>query len=52
VCQDRSGAVTKTLLCTILRWHSFQRVHADGGGYYAKCRRCGREHDVGVKFGG
>lgn len=42
-----------------LRWlchlgiHSDQRHRAvDGEGYFARCRRCGRERDIRVKFGG
>lgn len=42
-----------------LRWlcrrglHVDVRKHAvDGAGYYAKCRRCGREQDIAPEFGG
>jgi len=42
----------KPLLCMI-GMHSDERKHAvDAEGYYAKCRRCGRERDITVKFGG
>ena len=32
--------------------HKDERKHAvDGEGYYAKCRRCGRERDISPKIG-
>lgn len=32
--------------------HSDERRHAvDAAGYFAKCRRCGRERDIGIKIG-
>jgi hypothetical protein len=40
------------LLCYI-GLHSYERHHAgDGGGFYNKCRRCGRERDIGAQYGG
>ena len=36
----------------LLGLHKDERMHAvDGEGYYAKCRRCGRERDITVKIG-
>ena len=41
----------KPLLCMV-GWHSYERKHAvEGEGYYAKCRRCGREVDIMPKIG-
>ena len=35
-----------------LGFHRDERLHAvDGEGYYARCRRCGRQRDIRPKIG-
>lgn len=48
-----SGDVMNMRWLCRLGLHSDERKRAvDADGYYAKCRRCGRERDVAPKIGG
>ena len=50
VAEERRWIMATSWLCRLV--HKDERKHAvDGEGYYAKCRRCGRERDIAPKIG-